>query len=214
MTAYEAHRIFQTIVLHCQGRHSVRNGLVKIPEQTFKVKYPVRIYDHFAKRFPAPTQLRGYVISSLIADQALSNIRELYSRETYFNRKYDKNVKRKQTFVKYFCEEFEEILNALDKTNFRLSDWLYGGGILSWYVKGKINIDTFTALESIFKFLEKGEKNNEVFNKFHLTFVEQYGKLKEIHEGQIENCKKFIETEVTERKQQRRTQDGYFTGRI
>lgn len=200
LNPYTAHRVFQTLVLHCQGVLRSRTNMVRISEEKFKEYYPVSTYRHFVSRFPTVGDFRPYVISSIIADNTLTHIRDLYNNEKYFNRKFDRYVKRKHKFVSLFEEELNGIFNSLEKNNYKFRDWIYGGGILAWYMKGKIEIDTFTMLDNAFHFLNRGEKNNQVFNNFYLTFVEQYAKLKEQNETTKERTKEIIETIVTERR--------------
>lgn len=210
LNPYKAHRVFQTLVLHCQGLYNKERGLANISEENFKRKYPVSTYNHFIKRFPTVKDFRAYTVSSIIADPSLAHIQTLYNNERYFNRKYDKYVKRKQSFVKYFQQELNAIFDALEKNNYKFKDWIYGGGVLSWYMKGKIEIDTFTMLDSAFHFLEKGEKNNEMFNNFYLTFVKQYAKLGEQNETTKEKTEEIIKTIATER----RLKNGNQSGRV
>lgn len=184
--------------------------MVRISEEKFNSLYPVGTYRHFINRFPLVNDFRGYVVSSIIADNALSHISTLRDNERYFNRKYDKYVKRKQSFLKYFQQDLNGIFDALEKSNYKFKDWIYGGGILAWYLKGKIEIDTFTMLDNAFHFLNRGEQDNKVFNTFCLTFVEQYAKLKEQNETTKQKTKEIIETIVTER----RNRNGIITRRI
>ena len=206
-TPLEAHKLFKALVLHFQGQLVNRVNMVRISEEKFKTMYPVSTYRHFMKRFPNVSDFRNYTVSSIIADNSLSHIQTLYNNERFFNRKFDRYVKRKQTFLRCFSDELNGIFDALEKSNYKFRDWIYGGGILSWYVKGKIEIDTFTMLEDAFKFLERGEKNNEAFNHFYLTFVTQYGKVGEQSVRTRKKTKEIIETICN----QRRNRNGIVT---
>lgn len=196
MRADRAFKIFRSICLHAKGKFKYSYGYyARVPRVPV---YARNICEHFCNRFSNEKEFTSYVISAIIADPSLTSINELYNQEKYFNRKYDTYVKRMSRFAYYFEKDIDEIFRQLEEKNYRFSDWLYGGGVLRWYIKGKLYIDTFSILNDFTNFLEKGEQD-EFFEKFYLTFCKQYVIIREISGKQKRECKRILLEKIKEK---------------
>ena len=190
MNPVEAYRIFKSITLHVQGRFDYSPGyMVRPPKRMPGVSE--HIYQHFCNRFRGD-KFKSYVISSIIVDRTLSDISTLYNEELFFNRNFDEYIKRIVRTPYYFQKDIDMLFSQLIENNYKFSDWLYGGGILQWYMQGKVHINTFTIFNEISNFLERGEKKNYLFEKLYLTFCSRYVKLCEISEKDMESCKRLL----------------------